>query len=90
MSKFRGRQTELQYRLALLEPAHLTFVGTNKTATSTDDLTFASSPEGTSITYYAQIEFHGLARLAGPLLQREFERLGDETERQMTKVINGL
>lgn len=90
VSQFRGRQTELEYRLAVLEPSHLTFVGQNKTATSTDDLTFSPSGTGTTITYHAQIEFHGLAKLAGPFLQSEFERLGDQTEQQMTTVINGL
>ena len=90
VSEFRGRETELEYRLAVLEPQHLTFVGQNKTATSTDDLTFEPSATGTTITYHAQIEFHGLAKLAGPFLQSEFERLGDETQKQMTAVINGL
>jgi carbon monoxide dehydrogenase subunit G len=90
VSEFRGRETELEYRLDVLEPDHLTFVGHNKTATSTDDLSFTPSGTGTTITYRAQIEFHGLAKLAGRFLQSEFERLGDETEQQMTSVINGL
>jgi carbon monoxide dehydrogenase subunit G len=90
VSEFRGRETELDYRLAVLEPDHLTFVGQNKTATSTDDLTFAPNGTRTTVTYHAEIEFHGLAKLAGPFLQREFERLGDATEKQMTDVINAL
>jgi carbon monoxide dehydrogenase subunit G len=90
VSEFRGRQTELEYRLTVLEPEHLTFVGRNKTATSTDDLTFGPSGTGTAITYRAQITFHGLAKLAGPFLQSTFERLGDETQQQMTSVLNDL
>lgn len=90
VSEFRGRETELKYRLEILEPDHLTFIGRNKTATSTDDLTFSPAGTGTKITYNAQIEFHGLARLASPFLKSEFERLGDETEKQMTTVLNDL
>jgi carbon monoxide dehydrogenase subunit G len=90
VSEFKGRETELEYRLAVLEPDHLTFVGNNKTATSTDDITLVALGTGTSITYQATIEFHGLAKLATPFLQKEFERLGDLTQSQLTKVINNL
>jgi hypothetical protein len=31
------------------------FVGTNKTATSTDDITFADNGDGTTITYHARV-----------------------------------
>ncbi len=81
VSEIRGRETELTYRLTRLEPGHLIFQGTNKTATSTDDITITASGDGagSSITYRAEIQFNGLAKLAGPFLAREFERLGDET-----------
>ncbi|MCF2533930.1 SRPBCC family protein [Yinghuangia soli] len=81
VSVFRGRRTELVYELTRWEPRRLTFVGTNKTATSTDDLTFAPCGDdgaATEVTYRAHVRFHGLARLADPFLRREFERLGDE------------
>ena len=90
VSEFRGRETELDYRLEVLEPDHLTFVGHNKTATSTDDITLVSAGPTTTITYQAHIEFHGVAKLASPFLKSEFERLGDATEKQMTEVINAL
>ncbi len=90
VSKVRGKETELSYRLDRLEAARLTFVGTNKTATSTDDITFQQSGTGTSITYDSNIVFHGLAKLADPIMRREFERLGDETVQQMTSVLNRL
>jgi carbon monoxide dehydrogenase subunit G len=99
VSSFRGRETELEYTLRRLDPDHLTFVGKNKTATSTDDITFSSgdgvttisSGDGvTTITYSATIEFHGLAKLAAPFLQSTFDKLADETEQQMTDVLNRL
>ena len=90
MSEFRGRETELEYTLRRLDADHLTFVGKNKTATSTDDMTFSSGDGVTTITYNATIEFHGLAKLVGPFLQSTFDKLADETEHQMTRVLNAL
>ncbi|MFC8230326.1 SRPBCC family protein [Streptomyces sp. NPDC057287] len=83
VSSFRGRRTELRYELTQMSNDRLTFVGRNKTATSTDDLHFEPHSGGTRITYRAQVEFHGVARLATPVLKREFERLGDEVSEQL-------
>jgi len=87
VSQFRGRRTELDYELVHSEPARLTFVGRNKTATSTDDLTFEPTDDGTAITYRSHVRFHGLARLADPFLRREFERLGDELEQTLPRAV---
>ncbi|MFH8391635.1 SRPBCC family protein [Streptomyces sp. NPDC018036] len=88
VSTFRGRRTELRYRLVRLEDERLTFVGQNGTATSTDDLTFREESGATVLTYRARLEFHGLARLATPFLRGEFERLGDEVTRQMPHAVD--
>lgn len=87
VSVFKGRETELQYELVRLEPAHLTFRGRNKTATSIDDLAFRAEGATTVITYSADIAFHGIAKLAGPFLRREFERLGDGVAERMPQAI---
>jgi len=90
VSEFRGRQTELEYRLTLAESRRLTFVGENKTATSTDDLRFREVEGGTEVAYHAHFEFHGLAKLASPFLKGPLEKLGDDTEKQMRDTINAL
>ena len=79
VSKVLGRETELTYELVSLEPHRVVLRGTNKTATSTDDIAVAPEGDGSRVTYSAHIVFNGLARLADPLMQRVFERLGDET-----------
>ncbi|MFD8733669.1 SRPBCC family protein [Streptomyces sp. NPDC059618] len=88
VSMFRGRRTELRYRLARLEDRRLTFVGRNRTATSTDDLTFREEKGATVLTYRARVEFHGLARLASPFLRAEFERLGDGVVSRMPQAVD--
>lgn len=90
VSVVRGKETELNYRLAELTPSHVKFIGENKTATSTDDITFQDDTAGTRITYHATIVFNGLAKLAGPFLQGEFEGLGDKTAAQITRVVEAL
>jgi hypothetical protein len=90
VSKVRGRDTTLKYRLERLEPHRLTFVGKNKTATSTDDMTFTALQGETQIQYDSNIVFNGIAKLADPFMRREFEKLGDETVRDMTRVLDGL
>ena len=88
VSMFRGRRTELRYRLVRLEDLRLTFVGRNRTATSTDDLTFREENGATLLAYRARIDFHGLARLASPFLHGEFERLGDEVVQRMPQAVD--
>jgi carbon monoxide dehydrogenase subunit G len=90
VSEFRGKKTELDYRLTRRDPGRVTFVGENKTATSTDDFTLTSGPDGTEVRYQATIVFHGLAKLASPLVKREFERLGDDVVPELTRVLGKL
>jgi carbon monoxide dehydrogenase subunit G len=90
VSKVRGRTTELTYQLTYADPHRLTFVGTNKTATSTDDMTFEAIGDTTSITYQATVTLNGLAKLAEPLMRREFEKLAGQTVDRMTKTLEGL
>jgi carbon monoxide dehydrogenase subunit G len=79
VSKVLGRETELEYRLEELEPGHIVLVGRNKTATSTDDITVRPDGERSEVTYDATVELHGLAKLGAPIMQVEFNRLGDLT-----------
>jgi carbon monoxide dehydrogenase subunit G len=90
VSKVRGKETELTYRLERLETHRLTFVGKNKTATSNDDMTFDAVAGGTRITYKSDITFHGIFKLADPFMRKEFEGLGDQTVEKMTRALNQL
>jgi carbon monoxide dehydrogenase subunit G len=90
VSQIRGRKTDLSYELTYADPQHLTFVGTNKTATSVDDITFGAVGDTTSITYDATVTLNGLAKLAEPLMRREFKKLADQTEQQMTRTLEAL
>ncbi len=90
VSKVLGRESELTYTLEKLEPGHIVLVGKNDTATSTDDITVTAAADGTEITYHAHIDLHGAAKLGAPVVKIEFERLGNETEKQMKQAISKL
>ena len=88
VSKFLGRQTVLVYRLEALQPRHITLVGSNKTATSTDDITVRDAhPSGSEITYRARIELRGLARLGEPIVNAAMRRVADATVAQIQRAI---
>ncbi|MER5352169.1 SRPBCC family protein [Kitasatospora sp. NPDC002551] len=89
VSRFRGRRTELHYRLERYEPGRLVFVGRNRTVTATDDITVRASGNRAVVVYRARLRFHGPARLASPFLRAEFERLADAVARRLPRVASG-
>lgn len=89
VSKFAGRTTELQYELTELTDSRLVFVGTNKGATATDTITVRPRGTGSEVTYHANLDLHGAAALVAPVVRFVFDKLADETEEQLTRVLDG-
>ena len=90
-SKIAGVSTELTYTLEELTSDKVVLVGRNDTATSTDTITVTpAAGSGSEITYRADLEFHGAAKLGAPIAKLVFEKIGSDTEKQMTEVLNGL
>jgi carbon monoxide dehydrogenase subunit G len=90
VSHIAGVTTELTYTLTTMTDEVLVLVGTNDTATSTDTITVVPRGTGSEITYQAEIEMHGAAKLATPAVKLAFEKIGNDTVKQMTHVINAL
>jgi carbon monoxide dehydrogenase subunit G len=89
-SKIAGVSTELEYELTELTDSKVVFVGRNDTATSTDTITVVPSGTGSEITYDADIEMSGAAKLATPVVKLVFEKIGSDTEDDMVTVLNRL
>jgi carbon monoxide dehydrogenase subunit G len=89
-SKIAGRSVELTYTLKGRTPAQLVFVGENDSATSTDTIDVVPDGSGSRVTYTADVQMHGAAKLATPIIKLIFEKLGNETEDQMRRVLDGL
>ena len=90
MSKIAGLTTELTYTLERLTDDTIVLVGRNDTATSTDTITVEPDGDGSRITYRAEIEMQGIAKLAAPAVKLIFEKLGNDTEEQMTAALDRL
>ena len=90
VSKIVGIETELTYTLEEWTPSKVVLVGVNDTATSTDIIEVEPDGQGSRITYTSDVEMHGIAKLATPLVKIVFAKLGNETEDQMSEVLNGL
>lgn len=92
VSKIAGVSTELTYTLEQLTGETIVLVGRNDTATSTDTITVVPSPDaaGSRVTYEAVIELSGVAKIADPVMKIVFEKIGSDTEDDMTTVLNRL
>ena len=86
-STFAGRRTELTYEtIGFDRPTFFSARGTNRTATATDSLTFTRDGERTLIHYRADFQFHGVVKLAAPLVVRpRLKSLADETVEQLRR-----
>ncbi|MEU9074071.1 SRPBCC family protein [Kitasatospora sp. NPDC048538] len=87
VSRFRGRATWLDYRLARRDPDRLVFIGHNATVTAIDDITVLPAGGSTVVHYRADLRLNGLARLAGPFLRPAFERLADEVALRLPQAL---
>lgn len=82
VSRFLGRETELTYVVEQVEaPRLFRLRGENATVVAHDTMTLTPTGSGgTEVTYRAEFELKGAARLVAPLLAPAFRRLGDEAE----------
>jgi hypothetical protein len=102
VSKFLGRETQLDYLVIEHEPGERFAVrGENSTVVAKDTMTFVRShtPGGgvgpgadaaTTVTYHAAFEFKGVAKLVAPLLAPALKKLGDEAEAGLRAALERL
>jgi carbon monoxide dehydrogenase subunit G len=89
-AKILGLSTALTYTLCELTGDRLVFIGRNEGATSTDTITVRPIEEGSDVTYHLNLEMHGLAKLATPVMKIEFAKLGDATASRLARVLDNL
>jgi carbon monoxide dehydrogenase subunit G len=76
-ASFLGRRVPLEYRIEAFErPRHLIFCGGDSSLRLVDEISFVARPGGTRVTYEARLELLGLRRLADPILDLFFQRIG--------------
>lgn len=90
-SKLVGVTTELDYTLVRDDADRLRFEGHNKTAATSDDLSFADAEGGgTEITYRANVSLNGAAKIAEPIMWLVFQQIAGKTVKQITEVVEKL
>lgn len=89
-SKIAGVEAKLTYTLRELTDRSLVFVGTNDSSTSTDTITVDAAGSGSVLTYHANLEMQGIAKILTPAMKLVFEKLANDTEKQLTSVLDGL
>ncbi|SHG57071.1 Carbon monoxide dehydrogenase subunit G [Jatrophihabitans endophyticus] len=90
VSKIMGVSTELTYTLEKLTDDTVVLVGKNDSATSVDTITVRPHETGSEITYHVDLEMKGAAKIGTPVMKLVFEKLGGDTEDQMTQALNRL
>lgn len=90
VSKIVGVEAKLTYTLDDLTEDRVVFVGRNDASTSTDTITVEPHESGSVITYRADLEMHGAAKLMTPAMKLVFEKLANDTEKQMAEVLDRL
>jgi carbon monoxide dehydrogenase subunit G len=90
VSKIFGVTAELTYTLEKLTESTLVFVGENKSSTSTDTITVYPDDTGSRLTYRADLEMKGAAKILNPVMKLVFEKLASDTEKQLSAVLDQL
>lgn len=87
--KVFGVTAELTYTLVEADAGRLVFHGRSEGATCTDTVAVRALPGGAEVCYRVDLEMHGLAKLATPLLRVEFEKLATESVAAVTAALAG-
>jgi len=90
VAAFMGRETPLTYRVTALDaPRSVTFRGENATVVSLDTITFADRPDGTRVTYDADLQLKGVLKLGDPALRLAFGKIGDKARDGLRDAVDG-
>lgn len=85
-----GVTAELTWTLVEAAGGRLVFHGRNEGATRTDTVVVRPAALGAEVAYRVELELHGLAKLATPLMKVEFEKLGTESAAVLGQALNRL
>lgn len=85
-----GVTTLLTYTLCEATADRVIFLGRNEGATSTGTVTVRPVADHTEVTYHVDLELHGVAKLAAPLLRIELRKVADDTAARLAGMLNRL
>jgi hypothetical protein len=90
LRKFIWVTAELTYTLLAADAERLVLHGRSEGATCTDTVVVRALPPGSEVYYRVELEMHGLAKLATPLVRTECEKLATESVAALRAVFDGV
>jgi hypothetical protein len=89
VSTFAGRRVPLRYEITALDAdRRVVLEAWNGTFGSVDTITVTSSGTGSRVTYDARLVFKGISRLANPVMQLVFNRVGRKADASLRTQLN--
>jgi carbon monoxide dehydrogenase subunit G len=86
---FRGRRVPVRYEVTLYEPSsRVVLVGRNKNFTGTDDIGVEAEGDGTRVSWNADFQMNGPAKLLQPFLGGVFEKLSIEAMEGLERTLS--
>jgi hypothetical protein len=76
-------------RILGITTQRLVFHGRNEGCTCVETVTVRPAGAGSAVTYRVELEMHGLAKLATPVIKVEFEKLGTAGAAALTEALDG-
>jgi carbon monoxide dehydrogenase subunit G len=91
VSEFNGRKLPLEYTITAFErPRRVVLVGEGDTFHGVDEITFESAGSGTMVTYVADLQLKGIARIVEPFMKGRFEELGRKAAAGLQRELDRL
>lgn len=91
VSKILGQETEIEYTVVEIDPLKK-FQLTGKTSSMEllDTMTFDSDGRQTTVTYRAEFDPQGMAKLIKPLMPLGLKKIGDDAEQSLKESLEKL
>lgn len=90
-SSFAGKKVQITYTVTAIDPGRqITLLGETSSFTATDTITVDPSGAGSTVSYEAEFEFHGVAKLADPFMSLPLKKLGDDAEKSLKQTLEAL
>ena len=91
VSKVLGREVEIEYTVVELEPMSLFRLrGETSSMKLLDTMRFEQMADGVSVTYTAEFDPQGVAKLVEPLMPLGLKKLGDDAAESLQKTLEQL
>ena len=88
IARFAGRDVELTYTIVTFEPPTRVVLEARRGFVSRDTIGVEPSGSGSVVSYEALLTFKGLGRLAEPLMQFVFNRVGAKAKAGLEAALN--